>query len=72
MHALHSKNCQPGRGDGDAVPVTPDTPPPAKKSGWGTARGVAMVRGVDFGGSGEKKYDPGATHAHERRSLVEK
>lgn len=56
-----------------SVPATePDTPPPAKKSGWGTARGVAMVRGVDFGGSGEKKYDPGATHAHERRSLVEK
>ena len=56
-----------------SVPATePDTRRRAKKSGWGTARGVAMVRGVDFGGSGEKKYDPGATHAHERRSLVEK
>ena len=52
-----------------AAPVMEPDTPPAKSKGWGAARAMATVSGMELGTGEKRSYNPGRARA--RRSLVE-
>jgi len=52
-----------------AAPVMEPDTPPAKSKGWGAARAMATVSGMELGAGEKRSYNPGRARA--RRSLVE-